>query len=153
MFCIQRPSERLLVHEAAPGDVDQVGAGLHGGQQVGVDHAFGDRRERGAHHDMGGVGVVRTIDGVEKRGFKLYVGGGLGAATTIGAAPVGAFQRDVLAPALQVDAHLLDFNGELYGKAMELELVERLRDEQRFGSTDELAIQISRDIERARTLF
>ena len=36
---------------------------------------------------------------------------------------------------------------------MEIELVERLRDEQRFGSTDELATQISRDIERARTLF
>jgi sulfite reductase (ferredoxin) len=26
-------------------------------------------------HDMGGVGVVRTVDGEEKRGFKLYVGG------------------------------------------------------------------------------
>ncbi|MBT6619274.1 MAG: nitrite/sulfite reductase [Gemmatimonadetes bacterium] len=30
-------------------------------------------------HDMGGVGMVKTVDGVEKRGFKLYVGGGLGA--------------------------------------------------------------------------
>jgi len=30
-------------------------------------------------HDMGGVGVVKTIDGEERRGFKLYVGGGLGA--------------------------------------------------------------------------
>ena len=56
-------------------------------------------------------------------------------------------------PALQVEAHLLDFNGELYGQALEIELVERLRDEQRFGSTDELATQITRDIERARTLF
>ena len=56
-------------------------------------------------------------------------------------------------PTLQLEAHLLDFNGELYGQAMEIELVERLRDEQRFDSTDELATQISRDIERARTLF
>ncbi len=30
-------------------------------------------------HDMGGVGIVKTIDGEERRGFKLYVGGGLGA--------------------------------------------------------------------------
>ena len=30
-------------------------------------------------HDMGGVGMVKTVDGVEKCGFKLYVGGGLGA--------------------------------------------------------------------------
>jgi riboflavin kinase/FMN adenylyltransferase len=56
-------------------------------------------------------------------------------------------------PTLQVEAHLLDFDADLYGQAMEIELVERLRDEQRFGSTDELAAQISRDIERARTLF
>jgi len=54
---------------------------------------------------------------------------------------------------LQVEAHLLDFNDELYGQVMEIELVERLRDEQRFSSTYELASQISRDIERARTLF
>ena len=56
-------------------------------------------------------------------------------------------------PAVQVEAHLLDFDADLYGQAMEIELVERLRDEQQFGSTDELAAQISRDIERARTLF
>ena len=30
-------------------------------------------------HDMGGVGVIKTIDGEVRRGFKLYVGGGLGA--------------------------------------------------------------------------
>ena len=30
-------------------------------------------------HDMGAIGVVRSIDGVDKRGFELYVGGGLGA--------------------------------------------------------------------------
>ena len=56
-------------------------------------------------------------------------------------------------PTLQVEAHLLDFDGELYGQVMEIEFVEQLRDEQRFDSTDELATQISRDIEHARTLF
>jgi len=30
-------------------------------------------------HDLGGIAVKRVIDGVEKRGFELYVGGGLGA--------------------------------------------------------------------------
>jgi riboflavin kinase/FMN adenylyltransferase len=56
-------------------------------------------------------------------------------------------------PTLQVEAHLLDFDGELYGQVMEIEFVEQLRDEQRFDSTDELAAKISRDIEHARTLF
>ena len=56
-------------------------------------------------------------------------------------------------PTLQVEAHLLDFDGDLYGQVMEIEFLEQLRDEQRFDSTDELATQISRDIEHARTLF
>ena len=30
-------------------------------------------------HDMGAIAVVRQVDGLEKRGFELYVGGGLGA--------------------------------------------------------------------------
>ena len=30
-------------------------------------------------HDLGGIAVTRVVDGVEKRGFELYVGGGLGA--------------------------------------------------------------------------
>ncbi|MCC7118833.1 MAG: nitrite/sulfite reductase [Anaerolineales bacterium] len=29
-------------------------------------------------HDMGAIGVKRIVDGVEKRGFELYIGGGLG---------------------------------------------------------------------------
>ena len=56
-------------------------------------------------------------------------------------------------PTLQVEAHLLDFDGDLYGQVMEIEFVEQLRDERRFGSAGELAAQISRDIEHARTLF
>src|SRR5207247_3373224 len=30
-------------------------------------------------HDLGAIAVTREVDGVEKRGFELYVGGGLGA--------------------------------------------------------------------------
>ena len=56
-------------------------------------------------------------------------------------------------PSLQVEAHLLDYDGELYGKQLKVEFVDRLRDEKRFDSVKELTAQISRDIERAQTLF
>jgi len=56
-------------------------------------------------------------------------------------------------PSLQVEAHLLDYDGELYGKQLRVEFVDRLRDEKRFDSVKELTTQISRDIERAQTLF
>jgi riboflavin kinase/FMN adenylyltransferase len=56
-------------------------------------------------------------------------------------------------PTLQVEAHLLDFESDLYGETLGVEFVERLRDEKPFSSLDELTEQISRDIELARTLF
>jgi riboflavin kinase/FMN adenylyltransferase len=53
-------------------------------------------------------------------------------------------------PQLRVEAHLLDFEGDLYGEELELTLVERLRDEQKFDSLDALRDQIARDILAAR---
>ena len=50
----------------------------------------------------------------------------------------------------RVEAHVLEFNGDLYGREIELELMEKLRDEKRFASLDELRAQIGRDITEAR---
>ncbi|HEY5043422.1 MAG TPA: bifunctional riboflavin kinase/FAD synthetase [Verrucomicrobiae bacterium] len=55
-------------------------------------------------------------------------------------------------PTLRVEAHLLDFNGPLYGEELELELGVKLRDEHRFGSTTELREQIQRDVAAVREL-
>jgi riboflavin kinase/FMN adenylyltransferase len=56
-------------------------------------------------------------------------------------------------PQLRIEAHLLDFSGDLYGAEMELTFVDKLRDERRFSSLDHLRAQIVADIERARALF
>jgi riboflavin kinase/FMN adenylyltransferase len=49
-----------------------------------------------------------------------------------------------------IEAHLLDFGGDLYGKELELRFVERLRGEQKFGSIGDLVEQIRLDVDRAR---
>jgi riboflavin kinase/FMN adenylyltransferase len=54
---------------------------------------------------------------------------------------------------LRVEVHLLDFHGELYGKELEIVFAEKLRDEKKFASVDELKAQITRDIERAKSVF
>ena len=49
-----------------------------------------------------------------------------------------------------VEAYLLDFDGDLYGKTVCLEFVQRLRDEAYFPSTEELRLQIERDVEHTK---
>jgi riboflavin kinase/FMN adenylyltransferase len=57
------------------------------------------------------------------------------------------------APELRVEAHLLEFNADLYGQEVEITFVEKLRSEQKFPSLDHLREQITRDIQAARSLF
>ncbi len=52
-----------------------------------------------------------------------------------------------------VEAHLLEYEGDLYGKRMELEFVARLRDERKFPDAETLLARISRDIQRAHTIL
>jgi riboflavin kinase / FMN adenylyltransferase len=56
-------------------------------------------------------------------------------------------------PPLRVEAHLLDFDGDIYGHELEIVFAEKLRDEKKFSSVDELEAQIARDIERAKSVF
>jgi len=57
------------------------------------------------------------------------------------------------APSLRIEAHLLDFNEDIYGQELEIVFAEKLRDEQKFPSLDELKAQIARDIAQAKTIF
>jgi riboflavin kinase / FMN adenylyltransferase len=52
-----------------------------------------------------------------------------------------------------VEAHLLDFSGDVYGRELRVRFLERLRPERRFGSAAELAGQIKRDVEAARAII
>ena len=56
-------------------------------------------------------------------------------------------------PELRVEAHLLDFTGDLYDRELELTFVEKLREEQKFDSLDQLRAQIARDIAAALEKF
>ena len=50
----------------------------------------------------------------------------------------------------RIEAYLLDFAGDLYGRRLRLELWQRLREERAFGSETELVEQIAQDVEAAR---
>jgi len=74
--------------------------------------------------------------------FGIYAGEALGrrAATSIGVNPhYGGEER-------RVEAFLLDYDGDLYGRRLVVELWERLREERAFASEEELIEQIARDV-------
>jgi riboflavin kinase / FMN adenylyltransferase len=52
-----------------------------------------------------------------------------------------------------IEAHLLDFAGDLYERRVEVALVARLREERKFAGADALREQIARDVEAARRVL
>ena len=89
---------------------------------------------------------LRPEPGVLVPGYGIYAGAADGhrAAISIGTNPhYGGDER-------RIEAFLLDFAGDLYGKRLTLELWQRLREEQAFGSEAELVAQIDRDVVATR---
>jgi riboflavin kinase/FMN adenylyltransferase len=68
------------------------------------------------------------------------------ACTNVGIAPT--FERGES----RIEAHLLDFGGDLYGRVVEVLFLQKIRGERRFSGVEELRAQIGRDVEEARRL-
>ena len=54
---------------------------------------------------------------------------------------------------LSLEVHVLDYSGNLYGKMLSVSFLERLREEHRFVSTEELREQLMSDAQQVRTYF
>jgi riboflavin kinase/FMN adenylyltransferase len=52
-----------------------------------------------------------------------------------------------------LETHLFDFDGDLYGRTIEVAFVRRIRDEQKFDSLDALVAEMGRDKEKARAIL
>ena len=69
------------------------------------------------------------------------------AATSIGVRPTFGDNDRV------IEAFLLDFQGDLYDRSVSLEFVERLRDELKFDSVEELTVQMDADVAQTREIL
>ena len=56
------------------------------------------------------------------------------------------------ASARTVEAHLLDFDADLYGRPIELDFLQQLRPTRRFEGPDDLRAQIAEDVARTRAV-
>ena len=89
-------------------------------------------------------GIYTGRVAVRERG----VGPGHPSLVSIGVRPTFHEGGEVL-----VEAHLLDYDGDLYGALLELDLLDRLRDERRFDGADALVAQMHQDEAEARRLL
>jgi riboflavin kinase/FMN adenylyltransferase len=86
-----------------------------------------------------GNGIYATITLVDGKQFP--------SATNIGTRPTfGEGEKTV-------ETHLLNYKGDLYDKEIRVEFVQKLRDEQRFASAEELKAQIGKDIREAEIVL
>ena len=86
-----------------------------------------------------GNGIYATIAQVNGKQFP--------SATNIGIRPTfGEGER-------MVETHLLNYQGNLYGKEIRVEFVQKLRDEQRFSSSEELKAQIEKDVREVEAIL
>jgi riboflavin kinase/FMN adenylyltransferase len=110
----------------------------------------GDKRGRTIGFPTANLSIapehVLPADGVYA--CRVYLDGeGLPAVTNIGVRPTFDGLRRT------VEAHLLDWSGDLYGRSIRVEFLHRLRGEQKFAGIDALVAQIRRDADQARALL
>jgi riboflavin kinase/FMN adenylyltransferase len=138
--------------ELAAGDVAAAAASLGRPYAVEGEVVVGDRRGR----SLLGVPTANLAvpAGIAIPGDGVYAGhltevdrGAAGAAAiSVGTNPQFGTER-------RVEAHVLDFDGDLYGHRVSVDFHHHLRDQATFPGTDELVTQIRADIDQVRRLL
>jgi riboflavin kinase / FMN adenylyltransferase len=142
----QVPGVSSTAIRAALGEGDVVGAASMLGRPFELDGNVVAGHQRGGTLGYPTANLLLEPDLAVPR-YGIYAGEALGhrAAVSIGTNPhYGGNER-------RIEPYLLDFEGDLYGKRLVVELWERLRDEAVFESEAALVDQIARDVEAART--
>jgi riboflavin kinase/FMN adenylyltransferase len=130
----------------AAGEVAQAAKFLGGPFLFEGEVVTGDRRGR----DLGMPTANLVPDEryvVPGHGVYAAWAHGYPAAVNVGVRPMFETGRGLL-----VEAHLIGFEGDIYGETLRIAFLERLRGEKRFDSVDELVAQMNRDVEDAKRI-
>jgi riboflavin kinase/FMN adenylyltransferase len=130
----------------AAGEVARAALALGGPYELGGLVVDGDRRGR----DLGfPTANMVPPEGLACPGHGVYacLANGTAAAVNIGVRPTFGSGRAEL-----IEAHLIDFDGDLYGTELRLCFLERLRGERRFATAEALIEEMHSDVVRARAI-
>jgi riboflavin kinase / FMN adenylyltransferase len=145
-----RVSSTRIRHALVEGDLAQANSLLGRDYEVRGVVAHGDERGRELGFPTANVSVPGDIllpaDGIYAGWFERAAGTVHPAAISLGRRPTFYVE----AHASLLEAHLLDFSGDLYDEHVKVRFVARLRGEEKFDSVEALVAQIGRDCEDTR---
>ena len=140
------------VREAlSAGNIDKVNRLL--GRNYQISGFVGHGKERGTSFDLPTANLVPDKSKLLP-GYGVYAcmgwieGQPYPAVTNVGVRPT--FDTDQIP---SIEAHLLDFTGNIYGRHLSLSFLARIRDEQKFDSKEALLAQIGKDKNEARRIL
>jgi riboflavin kinase/FMN adenylyltransferase len=143
----ERYSSTAVRNALADGDMERVSALLGRDYRLSgpVVHGFERGRTIGFPTANISVAADRALPGLGVYATRARVAG----RTLVGATNIG--RRPTFdAGHVSIETYLLDFEGDIYGERMDLEVVHRIRGEVPFANVDELKAQIAADVEAAR---
>jgi len=137
----------------AEGRVEEAASALGRDHQVRGRVERGDGRGRSLGFPTANVAVPADIclpaDGIYAGWFLRPSGSTLPAAISLGRRPT--FYPE--GGARLLEAYVLDFNGDLYGEAARVRFADRIRDELRFDSAEDLVAQMHLDVDEVRRVL
>jgi riboflavin kinase/FMN adenylyltransferase len=148
-----KASSTAVRHALVEGDLDRANAMLGRHHEVRGVVAHGDERGRELGFPTANVSVpgdiLLPVDGIYAGWFVRADGAVHPTAISLGRRPT--FYAEAHASLLE--AHVLDFEGDLYDEAVRVQFVARLRGEVKFDSIDALIAQIAADCDEARRIL
>jgi riboflavin kinase / FMN adenylyltransferase len=149
----ERTSSTAIRHALVTGDLERAARMLGRSHEVRGVVARGDARGRELGFPTANVSVPGDVllpaDGIYAGWYERPDGSVHASAISLGRRPT--FYEEAHASLLE--AHLLDFEGDLYGEAARVRFVTRLRGEERFDDVEALVAQIARDCDDARAVL
>lgn len=146
----ERVSSTAIRRALVEGDLERANAMLGRHHEVRGLVAHGDARGRELGFPTANVSVPGSIllpaDGIYAGWFERPDGSVHPTAISLGRRPTFYETAD----ASLLEAHLLDFEGDLYDEHVAVRFVQRLRGEVKFDSVEELIVQMRRDCDDAR---
>jgi riboflavin kinase/FMN adenylyltransferase len=143
----ERISSTRIREALARGDLEQARHLLGRPYRMQGRVGHGDKRGRTIGFPTANIDLHRRV--IPLRGVYAVQVLGLAEGPRPGVANIGT-RPTVGGGCFRLEVHLFDFEGDIYGRHLEVEFRLKLRDERRFGSFDELRRQIALDAATAR---